>query len=47
MASGSSIALKSFSLANDVLSISPQDEIFKYDAALNTKINKEAPWTKE
>ncbi|KZP11460.1 Mov34-domain-containing protein [Athelia psychrophila] len=47
MASSSNIALKTFSLANDVLQISPQDEIFKYDTALNKKINKEALWTKD
>ena len=47
MASSSNIALKSFSLANDVLKVSSQDEIFKYDKVQNTKINNEAPWGKE
>ncbi|KAF7971334.1 hypothetical protein HWV62_21430 [Athelia sp. TMB] len=47
MASSSNIALKSFSLANDVLQVSSQDEIFKYDKAANTKINIEAPWGKD
>ena len=47
MASSSSTALKSFSLANDVLTVSPQDKIYKFDVELNKKINRDAPWTKE
>ena len=47
MASSSNTALKSFSLANDVLTVSPQDGIYKFDVELNKKINKDAPWTKE
>jgi COP9 signalosome complex subunit 5 len=47
MASSSNTALKSFSLANDVLTVSPQDEIYKFDVEQNKKINKDAPWTKE
>lgn len=40
-------ALKTFSLTNDVLEISPQDEIYRFDAEENRRINREAPWTKE
>jgi hypothetical protein len=45
--SSSNTALKSFSLANDVLTVSPQDEIYKFDVERNKKINRDAPWTKE
>lgn len=47
MASSSNIAQKTFELNNDVLEIDPADEIFKYDAALQKKIDKESPWSKE
>jgi COP9 signalosome complex subunit 5 len=47
MASSSNTALKTFSLANDVLNVSPQDEIYKFDVELNKKINRDAPWAKE
>ncbi|KIJ25292.1 hypothetical protein M422DRAFT_785628 [Sphaerobolus stellatus SS14] len=40
-------ALKTFSLENDILDLSPQDDIFKYDAAANRAINREAPWEKD
>ncbi|TRM59599.1 JAB1/Mov34/MPN/PAD-1 ubiquitin protease-domain-containing protein [Schizophyllum amplum] len=43
----SSTALQSFSLENDILSVPPQDEIWKFDAEYNRKINREAPWAKD
>jgi len=47
MASSSNTAFKSFSLANDVLTVSPEDEIYRFDAEQNKKINRDAPWTKD
>lgn len=41
------VALKSFNLANSVLDISPQDEIYHFDVEANKRINREAPWLKE
>jgi hypothetical protein len=43
----SNIALKSFSLNNNIRDISPQDEIFRFDVEANKKINRESPWSKE
>jgi COP9 signalosome complex subunit 5 len=43
----SNTAFKTFSLANDILTIPPEDEIFKFDADANRKLNREAPWSKE
>jgi COP9 signalosome complex subunit 5 len=43
----SSTALQSFSLANDISTISPQDKIYKFDVEANRRINQEAPWDKE
>ncbi|KAL0958444.1 hypothetical protein HGRIS_000587 [Hohenbuehelia grisea] len=40
----SSTALQTFNLENDVLTVSPQDAIFKFDAEENRRINREAPW---
>ncbi|KAF9493404.1 Mov34-domain-containing protein [Pleurotus eryngii] len=40
----SSTAYKSFNLANDVLEVSPQDQIFKFDLEENRRIDREAPW---
>jgi hypothetical protein len=40
-------ALKTFSLENDVLEISPQDEIYKFDSEEAKRIDREAPWSKE
>ncbi|KAJ7914846.1 JAB1/Mov34/MPN/PAD-1 ubiquitin protease-domain-containing protein [Mycena leptocephala] len=47
MSSSSSTALKTFSLANDVLEVSAEDQIYKYDVEANRRINREAPWTKD
>lgn len=47
MASGSGIALKTFNLANDVKELNAQDEIFKFDAVENRRINNERPWARE
>jgi hypothetical protein len=43
----SSTAFKSFSLANDIFEVSPQDEIYAFDVEANKRINREAPWDKE
>ncbi|KAG9224752.1 hypothetical protein CCMSSC00406_0002097 [Pleurotus cornucopiae] len=40
----SSTAYRSFNLANDVLEVSPQDQIFKFDVEENRRIDREAPW---
>jgi COP9 signalosome complex subunit 5 len=47
MASSSDTALKTFSLTNDILEISPQDEIYKYDVEANRRLIREQPWTSE
>ncbi|KAJ7572317.1 Mov34-domain-containing protein [Mycena floridula] len=41
------MALKTFSLTNTILEISPQDKIYKYDAEEDRRINREAPWAKD
>ena len=43
----SSTALKTFSLTNEILEVSPQDEIYRFDVEANKKINRDALWTKE
>jgi len=43
----STTALQSFSLANDISTLSPQDKIYKFDVEANRRINQEAPWDKE
>lgn len=43
----SSTAFKTFSLANDIFEVSPQDEIYAFDVDANKRINREAPWDKE
>jgi COP9 signalosome complex subunit 5 len=43
----SSNALKSFSLANDIVEIQPEDEIFRFDVEENKALNRAAPWSKE
>ncbi|EKM76920.1 hypothetical protein AGABI1DRAFT_62649 [Agaricus bisporus var. burnettii JB137-S8] len=43
----SKVALKSFSLNNNILEVSPQDEIFRFDVEANKKINRESPWSKD
>ena len=43
----SNTAFRTFSLANDVLEISPQDEIFRFDPEANRRLNREQPWAKE
>ena len=45
--SSSNTALKTFSLENDILEVSPQDEIYRFDAKENKRINDEQPWKKE
>ncbi|KAF8221934.1 Mov34-domain-containing protein [Tricholoma matsutake] len=43
----SSTALQSFSLANDISTLSPQDEIYRFDVEANKRINRDSPWAKE
>ncbi|PCH44833.1 Mov34-domain-containing protein [Wolfiporia cocos MD-104 SS10] len=45
--SSSQTAFKTFSLTNDVVEISPQDEIYRFDAETNRRINREQPWTRD
>jgi COP9 signalosome complex subunit 5 len=40
-------ALKTFSLENDILQVSPQDEIYRYDREADRQLNREEPWKKE
>jgi len=40
-------ALQNFSLANSILEISPQDEIYRFNPDENRRIDAEAPWTKD
>lgn len=47
MASSSNTAFKTFSLANDILDVSPQDEIYRFDPEANRRLLREAPWTRE
>ncbi|KAI0766290.1 Mov34-domain-containing protein [Irpex lacteus] len=47
MAASSSTALRSFSLANDILEVSPQDEIYRFDPVANREINAAQPWVKD
>lgn len=44
MASSSNTALKTFSLANDVVEVSPQDEIYKFDPEAYRQLLREQPW---
>lgn len=47
-ASSSGIALATFDLHNDVITLDPKtDAIFRYDDAQQKKIRDEAPWKKE
>ncbi|KAH9852444.1 Mov34-domain-containing protein [Lenzites betulinus] len=45
--SSSNIALKTFSLENEIKELSAQDEIFKYDPVENRRINAEKPWARD
>ncbi|KAI0360499.1 Mov34-domain-containing protein [Trametes cingulata] len=45
--SSSNIALKTFSLENDIKELSAQDEIFRYDPQENKRINNERPWARD
>jgi COP9 signalosome complex subunit 5 len=47
MASKSGLPLKTFSLANNIVEVSPQDEIYRFNAEANKAIVAEAPWSKE
>jgi len=46
-AMSSKTAFQSFSLENDILQLTPQDEIYKFDSDANKEINRLAPWTKD
>ncbi|KAI9065609.1 Mov34-domain-containing protein [Trametes sanguinea] len=41
------IALKTFSLANDIKELSAQDEIFRFDPQENKRINNDRPWARD
>jgi COP9 signalosome complex subunit 5 len=41
------MALQTFSIENDILEISHQDEIYRFDEAANKQVNREAPWAQE
>ena len=43
----STTARKTFALANDIVNVSPQDEIYVFNAEANKRLNDEAPWKKE
>jgi hypothetical protein len=43
----STTARKTFALANDIVNVSPQDEIYVLNAKANKRLNDEAPWKKE
>ncbi|KAH7921832.1 Mov34-domain-containing protein [Leucogyrophana mollusca] len=43
----SSTAFQTFTLANDVFEVSPQDEIYAFDVEANKQINREEPWRKD
>jgi COP9 signalosome complex subunit 5 len=43
----SSTALKTFSLTNDIQTLSAQDDLFKYDKDKDKAINNQAPWRRE
>lgn len=43
----SSIAQKTFELSNQIIDLSPQDQIFRYDADEDKKVNRESLWTKD
>ncbi|KAF9815784.1 hypothetical protein IEO21_04368 [Rhodonia placenta] len=47
MASSSSTAFKTFSLTNDVVEVSPQDEIYRFDPEANRTLNREQPWARD
>ncbi|KZT20944.1 Mov34-domain-containing protein [Neolentinus lepideus HHB14362 ss-1] len=40
-------ALKTFSLTNDIIEVSPEDEIYRYNKDSQKKLDKEAPWSKD
>ncbi|KAJ3928704.1 MAG: JAB1/Mov34/MPN/PAD-1 ubiquitin protease-domain-containing protein [Lentinula lateritia] len=40
-------ALKTFSIENDIVELSPQDDIYKFDPEADRKINRESPWSKD
>ncbi|KAJ3773950.1 Mov34-domain-containing protein [Lentinula raphanica] len=40
-------ALKTFSIENDIIELSPSDDIYKYDSEADRKINRESPWSKD
>jgi COP9 signalosome complex subunit 5 len=46
-AASSDTALKTFALENNFKDISPQDDIFRYDAGEDRRINNEQPWKNE
>ncbi|KZT10221.1 Mov34-domain-containing protein [Laetiporus sulphureus 93-53] len=47
MAGSSSTAFKTFSLTNNILDLSPQDEIYRFDPEENRKILRDQPWVRD
>ncbi|KAF8656965.1 hypothetical protein AX16_002320 [Volvariella volvacea WC 439] len=43
----SKTALQTFSLTNNIVEVPPEDEIYKFDAEANKKLNREAPWSRD
>lgn len=46
-ASGSDMALKSFSLTNDIKELSPQDEIYAFDSQAYKDVLRQQPWAND
>ncbi|KAJ4487667.1 JAB1/Mov34/MPN/PAD-1 ubiquitin protease-domain-containing protein [Lentinula aciculospora] len=40
-------ALKTFNIENDIVELSPQDDIYKFDHEADKKIDRESPWSKD
>ncbi|KAG6840034.1 hypothetical protein C0991_009461 [Blastosporella zonata] len=47
MASSSSTAQQTFNLANKIIDVSPQDEIYRFDAAEKRRLDQESPWSND
>ncbi|KAG6845141.1 hypothetical protein H0H87_000377 [Tephrocybe sp. NHM501043] len=47
MASSSSTAQQTFSLANQIIEVSPQDEIYRFNLEEKRRLDQESPWTKD
>ncbi|KAF5385571.1 hypothetical protein D9757_006734 [Collybiopsis confluens] len=43
----SDIALKTFDIENDIVQLSPQDNIYKFDREADRQLNRDSPWSKD